>query len=65
MRHLFLGVGGLIIASALRFGHNRRKALPVKICCDDLMPVLQLIYDDPEQGVVIAVRQRMAMNDLD
>jgi hypothetical protein len=29
------------------------------------MPVLQLIYDDPEQGVVIAVRQRMAMNDLD
>src|SRR3954469_16962225 len=61
MRHLVLGVGRLTIASALRLGHNGRKALPVKIGSYDLMPVLQLIYDDPEQGVVIAVRQRMAM----
>jgi hypothetical protein len=29
------------------------------------MPLPQLIDDDPEQGVVIAIRQRMAMNDLD
>ena len=64
-RHLVPGVGRLKIASTLRLSHDRRKTLPVKIGRYDLMPLLQGFDDDPEQGVVIAVRQRMTMNDLD
>jgi len=64
-RHLVPGVGRLIVTPAFRLGHHGRKALPVKIGRYDLMPLLQLIDDDPEQGMVKAVRQRMAMNDLD
>jgi hypothetical protein len=62
---LICGIGALVIAAAFTLRHRRREVLPIEVGCDDVVARPQRLDHGVEQRVVIAVRERMAMNDLE
>ena len=56
----------LIVAAALALGHHRVKTLAIEVGGNYFMAALLQGRDDcPEQRIVIALRQWMAVNDLE